>query len=196
MTLEEYRKLYQELNYRILQAQKDLDIEFTASLKHFNDLYKEEQISNRKWFIDNLDYILKHKEYIKRSPHLGLIVIDFLMPYFEAGCVGGFSYSSPKDFKIYLKDLLYLWENGFTYNDFPITEFGDIIRQSRYVAINYVEDNKEKFIILVNGKDKELISYYKRLFLQHKSLNIAYQYPNWQTYKTIKDMIKIVKKEN
>ena len=45
MTLEEYRKLYQELNYRILQAQKDLDIEFTASLKHFNDLYKEEQIS-------------------------------------------------------------------------------------------------------------------------------------------------------
>ena len=100
------------------------------------------------------------------------------------------------NFKIYLKDLLYLWENGFTYNDFPITEFGDIIRQSRYVAINYVEDNKEKSIILVNGKDKELISYYKRLFLQHKSLNIAHQYPNWQTYKTIKDMIKIVKKEN
>lgn len=195
MTLEEYRLRYKELNNKIKEAQSNLETELVSSSHVFNQLYKEKQEKDKLLFIDNLSSVLRHKDYIKKSS-LANIVIDFLLPYYQAGMAGGAGFSTSSNFKIYLKDLINMWENGFLYNGCPILEYKIIIHNNRKLLIEYVKDNTSFKITFLNKDATNAINYYAPIIEKLKSLNINKHYQNWETHKTISALSIIYTKKD
>ncbi len=196
MILEEYRSRYAILFDKINLAKKILEQELTFSHHEFNKAYHIQQLQDKEWFAQNLDYILKNKKHFETSPGLGDIVIDFLLPYYNGGLVAGVAWNSPLNFKLYLKDLLYLWDIGFCYNGYPILSYKEIRRYERTILIEYVKNScieivKDKY---VKGQNSLALS--QNIISKLNSLNIADLYPDWQTYKTISVIKNTLKKES
>lgn len=158
--------------------------------KEFCKLFEDKQEIDKKWFIENFNYIWKHKERFKYNETFKNIVIDFLPIYKTGGIAGGCGFNDVKSM-IYLDSLITMWDEGFTYNSYPIISLKIYYHNGKQVSISYIKDNQE--IEEVLGSD------YKKTFsdsqLEHFTDMIkCFTYTEdkisrWDRYKTI-DILK------
>jgi len=197
MTLFEYRQHYADLNNRISHAQAELDDELISTKDEFHKLYQRQQVIDKCWFVSHLDYFLKHKQRFQSSNELGHIIIDFLTLYRYAGLAGGAAFSSKSGCKIFLKDLLNLWDEGFTYQGYPIIAYEWYIHEGKKIIITYVKNCRIEVVSTGYLTTKNPLELPEKVLKKVQQANVYSRYPDWQTYKTI-DVVRNVlnKKES
>jgi len=200
MNLKQYRQRYADLYDKVKFAQNELDCEVASTKDDFNELYQRQKNIDRQWFAANLNYILKHKKPFQSYLGLGGIVIDFLNLYYGAYMVAGVAFdvgAEFRNFKILVKDLLTLWDEGFTYQGFPIIGYEKYIHWGEKIRITYIENGSIKEVSTDFMKEKNPLELPKEIVQKVKKANVSLKYPDWQTYKTI-DLVRNVldKKES
>lgn len=189
MTLSDYRQHYADLFNKIQTAQSNLDDYLYETRDSFSRLYKKQQEIDKRWFVAHLDYILRHKDEFTQSEQLNNIVIDFLLPYRSAGMVAGFAWNSSEEYKIYLKDLINLWDSGFCYEGNPIISYQVICHYGRKIILEYVQNGRIKQITKEYKNGSNPLELSKELISQVNAYDISDQYPDWKIYKRI-DLIR------
>ena len=193
MNINDYRKKYTELEQNIEKAQKAFEIFKISAKRDFEELYAEKNKKHLNWFAEHFDYFQKHQEYIKKSPILSKIVIDFMPLYIGGGLISGAGFSiNPSGYKIFLGDLLDLWDSGFCYEGHPIVFCELRIHWSTTFVIKYI---KNKRVETVHKKYDGHLWYlpeigeetYKKL----KKYNISKKFPDMSIYRNIELMMKI-----
>lgn len=195
MNIHEYRKQYLKLEQKIFQAQQALETFKVSEYNNFCSLYEAEKEKHLNWLATHLDFLQKHKEYIKNSATLSKIVIDFLPLYIGGGLVAGAAFTFGSQYKIYLKDLLDVWDAGFCYEGCPIVSCHIGIHWKTEYNIKYIKNKK----ILtarkcVQGAFRDLPEISKEVFEKVRQANIAQKYPDMSTYRNIDLLIKIFNK--
>ena len=196
MNINEYRKQYLELEQRAAQAQQELATFKAAEHRDFYELYHEEQKKHLNWFAEHFDYIAKHKEYIKKSPILSKIVIDFMYLYCGGGLASGCGFSiNSSGYKIFLGDLLDIWDAGFCYEGCPIVHCELGIHWGTTYIIKYIKNNKiETIKKKYEGHQWYLPEISEEIFTRVKKANITKKFPDMSTYRNIELMMKILEK--
>ena len=194
MNLREYRQRYADFYNKIQTAKDELNSELFATQKEFDELYCRQQEIDKRWFAGNLDYIIRHREHFQKSG-LGDIIIDFLLLYCNSGMVGGFAWGSSSDYKIRLKDLLSLWQKGFTYEGFPIISYHVIIHYGHKIRLEYVKNGHIEVVYRECVDGKNPLELPNELISEVKSQDISYKYPSWQTYQTIDQIRNVLEKK-
>lgn len=184
MTLDDYRQRYADLLSLVNSVKSNFESYLYETKKEFQRLYLYEQLYNKQWFATHLDYILRHQTHFQNS-ELGKIVIDFLWLYREAGYAAGVAWDSAERYKIYLKDLIHLWDNGFTYKGYPIISYQVIIHNGKKIIIDYVKNRQIETATQEYENGFNSLELPNQLISSVKSLNVADQYPDWTIYKTI-----------
>lgn len=189
-----YRKMYMKLRQKTQCVQKNLAAFEQDNKYDFSELYKKEQEKHLKWFVEHIDYIQKYKEYIKNSPILSKIVIDF-MPLFDyAGLASGAAFQYGKKFKIFLGDLLRIWDAGFCYHHCPIISYKAGIHHNTDITIQYIQDKQIKTLQKkVKGSFKHLPDIDPRIFKELCSMNVIAQFQDMMTYRNLNLMMKVCK---
>ena len=195
MNLNEYRQHYADLQEKVTAAQNELDSALVVTQKKFNKLYAHQQMLDKSWFVRNLSFILKHKEFFKKGI-TGNVVVDFLTLYRSAGMVAGAGWGSSFDFKVYLKDLIDLWDNGFTYNGYPIISYNIIIHNGYRIMLEYVKLDHLETVSRSDQKGENPLHLPKEIIEKVKSCDITDKYPDWTIYNTISVIRKVLDKEN
>ena len=197
MTLSEYRQRYAGIYHKIQTAQNKLNSELAATKTAFDRLYQRQQEIDKRWFVANLDFFLKHKKHFTSDFGLSYIIVDFLTLYHFGGLVGGAGFGSDLDVKITIKDLLNLWDEGFTYKGYPIICYERYIHNGIKIKITYVKNCRIEVVSTDYLQTKnplelpgELLKKVRQADVSHK-----YIYQNWQTYKTIDMVRKALEKE-
>lgn len=198
MTLNDYRQRYAGLYDKIQTAEQELRHELAATEKEFNKLYQRQQEIDKRWFVASSSYFLKYKKHFTSDFGLSRIIIDFLLLYRNAGMVGGAAWDSSSDYKIRLKDLINLWDNGFCYKGNPIISYQVITHYGRKVIIDYIKNGRIERISKDNKEGKNPLELPNELIKKVQEANIAYkqQYQNWQTYRTIDAVRKVSDKRD
>lgn len=193
MTLSEYRQRYADIYQKIQTAEQELRHELVATEKEFNKLYQRQQEVDKRWFVANLDFFLKYKKHFTSDFGLSQIIVDFLTLYHFGGLVGGAGFGSSYDCKITIKDLLNLWDEGFTHKGFPIVCYERYIHNGIKVRISYIRNGRIEAASTGYIQGKNPLELPQEVIDKVKKANLAfkYQYQNWQTYKTI-DVIRNV----
>ena len=198
MNINEYRKKYLELEQKAAQAKQDFEIFKIGEKCNFNNLYYEEQKEHLNWFVKHFDYIERHKEYIKKSPILSKIVIDFMCLYRGGGLISGAGFSiASGGYKIFLGNLLDVWDAGFCYEGYPIVhcEFGihwGTTYIIKYIKNNTIETVEKKY----DGHQWYVPEIGEEVFNLLKKFNINKQFPDMSTYRTIELIKCTLKTEN
>lgn len=191
MNINDYRKKYAELQQNIAKAEQDLQAFKISECQEFNKLFHQKQEEHLKWFAEHIDCFQKHKEYIKKSPSLSNIVIDFMSLYGGGCLVSGAGFSFGSGYKIFLGDLLDIWDLGFCYNGYPIVHCELCIHWNTECIIKYIKNKK---IESIRKRAKGTFSYLpelkKEIFDHVKKANINSKFPDMQMYKNIDLMIK------
>ena len=142
-------------------------------------------------FTEHIDYFQKHKEYIKKSPYLSKIVIDFMSLYGGGGLISGAGFCLSNGYKIFLGDLLDLWDSGFCYNGCPIVFCELRIHWSTHYTIKFIKDKKiETIQKKFEGHHWFLPEIGEDIFKQMKKANINSKFPDMATYKNIETIMK------
>lgn len=192
MNINDYRQKYAELEQNIEKAQNAFKIFKISAPSGFNELYREEKERHLNWFAEHFDYFQKHKEYIKKSPILSKIVIDFMPLYFGGGLISGAGISiNPGGYKIFLGNLLDLWDSGFCYEGHPIVfcELGihwDTTCVIKYIKDKHVETVQKKY----KGRQWYIPEMGEEIFNQLKKYNISRKFPDMSIYRNIELMMK------
>lgn len=180
MTYEEYIEQFKNYENQIKDLLKQQKLFVTINTEEFNKLFEEKCKDDRKWFIEHFNYIWKHKDYLKDKAPFNQIIIEFLKLYNIGGIMAGAGFNGQLN-SIYLKDLIKLWDNGFTYNNFPIIEYKKIIHNGQEKYITYIENNNAKTIRDDDFNDTEIIEKLKTLATNNSN--------HWITNSTI-DILK------
>jgi len=195
MNVGDYRKQYLELEQKAARARQDFETFKTAEHRDFYELYHKEQEEHLNWFAEHFDYFQKHKEYIKKSPILSKIVIDFMPLYHGGGLISGAGFSvCSSGYKIYLGNLLDIWDSGFCYEGYPIvfSEFG--MHWTTNYIVKYIKNNRiENVKKIYQGHQWYLPEIDKTIYEQLKKYNINKKFPDMSTYRTIDLIISAVK---
>lgn len=176
MTYEEYIekfKNYEDQIKDLINQQKKFKQD---NDKDFNQLFAKKCADDKKWFTEHFDYILKHKDFLKDKPPFNQIIIEFLNLYTIGGLMSGVGFNGQLN-SIYLRDLIDLWDNGFTYNGFPIIEYKKIIHNGKQKYITYIENNELKTVRDDNFNDEDIITKLKKVATNNKN--------HWLNYTTI-----------
>jgi len=193
MTLSEYRQRYADLYNKIQTAQSKLDSELAATQTAFDRLYQRQQEIDKRWFVANLNFFLKYKHHF--TSHFGLdeIIIDFLNLYQYGGLVGGAGFGGNLCHKISIKDLLTLWDEGFTYKGYPIIGYEKYIHEGIKIKITYVKNCRIEVVSTDYLRTKNPLELPEELLKKVRQADVShkYIYQNWQTYKTI-DVVRNV----
>lgn len=197
MTLQEYRQRYADLYNKIQTTQSTLDAELAATKTAFDRLYQRQQELDKRWFAANLDFFLKYKKHFQSHFGLDEIIIDFLTLYHHAGLVGGAGFGTSLDCKIKISDLLSLWDDGFTYQGYPIIGYGKYIREGIKIKITYVKNGRIEEVSTDYLRGKNPLELPEELLKKVRQVNVShkYIYQNWQTYKTIDAVRKVLDKK-
>lgn len=197
MTLQEYRQRYADIYHKIQTAQSKLDSELAATQTAFDRLYQRQQEIDKRWFVANLSFFLKHKKHFTSDFGLSQIIVDFLLPIRNAGMVAGFAWNSSSDYKIYLKDLLSLWDNGFCYEENPIISYQVITHYGKKITIEFVKNGRIESIKREYKEGKNPLELPEELLKKVRQADVShkYIYQNWQTYKTIDVVRKVLDKK-
>ena len=197
MTLNDYRQRYADLYNKVNQAQQELDHELVATEKEFNKLYQRQQDIDKRWFVANSDFFFKHKKHFQSDFGLSQIIIDFLLPYRNAGMVGGAAWNSSSEYKIYLKDLFNLWDDGFCYEGNPIISYQVITHYGQKIIIDYIKNGRIERISREHKDGKNPLALPSELLEKVRKANLAFkhQYQNWQTYKMIDVVRNVLEKK-
>ena len=180
MTYEEYIEKFKNYEYQIKDLIKQ-QIQFQRdNAEDFNKLFEKKCEDDRKWFIEHFDFIWKHKDYLKDKAPFNLILIEFLNLYTIGGLQAGVGFNGQLN-SIYLRDLIELWDKGFTYNSFPIIEYKKVIHNGKQKYITYIENNVSKTIRDDDFNDEDIIKKLNNNATNNKN--------HWLTYKTI-DILK------
>lgn len=191
MDINDYRKKHAELQQNIAKAEQDLQAFKISECQEFNKLFHQEQEEHLKWFAEHIDCFQKHKEYIKKSPSLSNIVIDFMLLYGGGGLVSGAGFSLGSGYKIFLGDLLDIWDLGFCYNGYPIVHCELRIHWNTEYIIKYIKNKKIESIRKTAKGTFSYLPELKKEILEHvKKANINSKFPDMQMYKNIDLMIK------
>lgn len=196
MTLSEYRQRYADLYNKIQTAQSKLDAELAATKTAFDRLYQRQQEIDKRWFVANLDFFLKYKKHFQSHFWLDEIIIDFLTLYHHAGLVGGAGFGTSPDCKIKISDLLTLWDDGFTYKGYPIIAYEKYVYHGIKIKITYVKNCRIEVVNTDYLSTKNPLELPEKLLKQVRQANVShrYIYQNWQTYKTIDVVRKVLEK--
>ena len=193
MNIKEYRTKYFELEQNISNAQREFEI-FKISNYEFKNLYEYEQEKHLRWFVEHFDYIQRHKEYIKNSPILSKIVIDFLPLFDYAGLASGAAFQYGKKFKIFLGNLLNIWDEGFCYQNFPIISYKARIHYNTDITIQYIQEKQIKTLQRkVIGSFKHLPELDPEIFKKITNANVVTQFPDMMTYPNLSLIIDVCK---
>ena len=190
MTLEELKRQNAKYANKINLLKLEQDSFQQEHYKEFCKLFEDKQEIDKKWFIENFDFIWKHKERFKYNEPFKDIVIDFLPIYKTGGIVGGCGFNGVKSM-IYLDSLITMWDEGFTYNSYPIISLKVYYHNGKQVSISYIKDNQE--IEEVFGSNYE--NTFTDLQLEHFTDMIKCftstedKISRWDRYKTI-DILK------
>ena len=195
MTLQEYRRHYADLNDKISQAQAELDDDLVTTKDEFSKLYQRQQVIDKRWFVNNLSFILKYKKHFQSDYGLSQIIIDFLTLYRYAGLVGGAAFNPEYGCKIFIKDLLNLWDEGFTYNGYPIIEYEQYIHQGKKIIITYVKNCRIEVVSTDYLMTQNPLQLPEDILKKVQQANVYYKYPDWQTYKTIDVVRRVLNKK-
>lgn len=192
MNINDYRKQYLELEQKAKKARQEFETFKVAEHRDFYELYRKEREEHLNWFAEHFDYIEKHKEYIKKSPILGKIVVDFMTLYKGGGLVSGAGFSiAASGYKIFLKDLFDVWDDGFCYEGFPIIHCEFRIHWGTSYVIKYIKNNKiETVEKKYEGHQWYVPEIGEEVFNLLKKFNINKQFPDMSTYRNIDLMIK------
>lgn len=194
MNINDYRKQYREFEERATKAKQDFEMFKVAEHRDFYELYRKEQEKHLLWIAEHIDYLQKHKEYIKNSPSLSKIVIDFLPLYTGGGLVSGAGFCLCSKYKIYLGDLIDVWDAGFCYKGYPIVSCNIGIHWNTDYTIKYIKNKKIKEIkVSVKGQFRHLPGVPSEVFGKVRKANIADQFHDMSTYKNIDLLIKVCK---
>lgn len=194
MNINDYRKQYREFKERAAKAKQDFEMFKVAEHRDFYELYRKEQEEHLLWLAEHIDYLQKHKEYIKNSPGLSKIVIDFLPLYTGGGLVSGAGFCLCSKYKIYLGDLLDVWDAGFCYNGHPIVSCNIGIHWNTDYQLKYIKNKKiEEVRVSIKGQFRHLPEINKEVFAKVCKANIAKHFPDMSTYKNIDLLIKVCK---
>ena len=194
MNINDYRKQYREFEERAAKAKQDFEMFKVAEHRDFYELYRKEQEEHLLWLAEHIDYLQKHKEYIKNSPGLSKIVIDFLPLYTGGGLVSGAGFCLCNKYKIYLGDLLDVWNAGFCYKGYPIVSCNIGIHWNTDYNIKYIKSKKiEEVRVSVKGQFRYLPGIPSEIFGKVRKANIADQFHDMSTYKNIALLIKVCK---
>lgn len=183
MTYEEYIekfKNYEDQIKDLINQQKKFKQD---NDKDFNQVFAKKCENDKKWFVEHFDYILKHKDFLKDKSPFNQIIIEFLNLYTIGGLQAGVGFNGQLN-SIYLRDLIDLWDNGFTYNGFPIIEYKKIIHNRQQKNITYIENNELKTVRDDNFNDEDFIAKLKSVATNNKN--------HWLNYTTI-DKLKGLK---
>lgn len=193
MNLNDYRQRYADLYNKVNQAQQELDHELASTRDEFDKLYQRQQDIDKRWFVANLDFFFKHKKHFTSDFGLSQIIVDFLTLYYTAGLCGGAGFSSGLDFKISIKDLLNLWDEGFTHKGYPIIFYERYLHDGVKIKITYIRNGRIEVASTGYLRSKNPLALPSELLEKVRKANLAYkhQYQNWQTYKTI-DVVRNV----
>ncbi len=191
MNLQDYRRHYADLYNKIETAKQEFTGELTATRETFDKLYRQQQEIDKRWFVANLDFFLKHKARFQSSSGLGEIIIDFFTLDYFAGLVGGFGFCSGRECKVYLKDLLRLWDEGFTYRGYPIVGYESYTHHGRKIIISYIKNGRIEVASTGYLTGQNPLELPKEITEKVKKVDVSNKYPHWQTYKTI-DVVRNV----
>jgi hypothetical protein len=199
LSLNDYRQRYADIYQKIQTAEQELRNELAATKTVFDRLYQRQQEIDKRWFVANLNFFLKHKKHFTSDFGLSQIIVDFLTLYHFGGLVGGAGFGSDLDVKITIKDLLTLWDEGFTYKGYPIIAYEKYVYHGFKIKITYVKNCRIEVVSTDYLRTKNPLELPKELMEKVRKANLAfkYQYQSWQTYKTI-DVVRNVlnKKES
>lgn len=194
MNINDYRKQYREFEERAAKAKQDFEMFKVAEHRDFYELYCKEQEEHLLWLAEHIDYLQKHKEYIKNSSSLSKIVVDFLPLYTGGGLVSGAGFCLCSKYKIYLGDLLDVWDAGFCYKGYPIVSCNISIHWNTDYNIKYIKSKKiEEVRVSVKGQFRHLPGVPSEIFGKVRKANIADQFHDMSTYKNIDLLIKVCK---
>ena len=196
MNLQEYRQYYAELNNEIALAKNKFEYELLATKDEFYKLYRDKQEADRQWFAANVDFFIKHQEKFCSSYGLSRIVIDFFNIGFHGGMAGGAAFSTSPFDKIFIKDLLTLWSEGFTYQGYPIVEYAKYSHHGVKIKIRYIKNKRIEEVStgFIMGKNPlELPDEFMKKF---KGTNLSAKYPDWKIYKTVDVVRNVLNKRN
>jgi len=193
LSLNDYRQRYADIYQKIQTAEQELRHELVATEKEFNKLYQRQQEVDKRWFVTNLDFFLKYKKHFTSDFGLSQIIVDFLTLYHTAGLCGGAGFGSELDIKITIKDLLTLWNDGFTYKGYPIIGYEKYIHDGIKIKITYVKNCRIEVVSTDYLRTKNQLELPEKILKKVQQANVAhkYIYQNWQTYKTI-DVVRNV----
>lgn len=196
MNLIQFRQHYADLNNQIFQAQNTLDDELASTKDEFQKLYKQQQELDKEWFVSNLSFILKYKKHFQSDYGLSQIIIDFLTLYRYAGLVGGAAFNPNYGCKIFIKDLLNLWDEGFTYNGYPIIGYEQYIHQGKKIIITYVKNCRIEVVSTDYLMTQNPLQLPEEIMKKVRKANVShkYMYQDWQTYKTIDVVRRVLNK--
>lgn len=192
MTLSEYRQRYADIYHKIQTAEQELRHELITTKDEFDKLYQRQQEIDKRWFISRLDFFLKHKKHFTSDFGLSQIIVDFLNLYQYGGLVGGAGFGGNLCHKISIKDLLTLWDEGFTYQGYPIIAYEKYVYHGIKIKITYVKNCRIE-VVSTDYVYKNPLELPEELLKKVRQANVAhkYVYQNWQTYKTI-DVVRNV----
>lgn len=209
ISVKDYRELYGSLNAEVdrfkkfvANAEKALQDTINSTKSEFDKALKQKREDDKRWFVDNLAYILKYKDFIAKSRKFGEIIIDFLPIYQATGLVmhSGFYFCCKK---ITLKKLLQLWDNGFKYNDCPILGYEHEKVSGETMTIDgrtwgIKGRNSLNITYYKNGQihtDSDTSMFYplpEQIISQIREADVSHLYPDWQEYPTI-DVLKMLR---
>lgn len=180
MNLQDYKNKYSNYNTQIKQIEIERDSFIANSQNEFNELFKQKQIEDKQWFIENFDYIWNHKDYFYNHSPFKDIVIDFLTLYESTGLCSGAAFHCKKSM-LFLSDLIYAWNNGYLYKDKPLIKYKKTNHNGNIKKwFSYIENNQEYTIQDDNYDDSKLEAI---KFSWNNKISI------WDRYKTI-DILK------
>lgn len=185
--LKRKNKFYADQIDELIKQQKSFQQDNKST---FNQLFKNKQLKDYDWFVRHFDYVWKHRELLKCKDPFKNIVIDFLTLYKSAGLAGGAAFSGSSD-KVFLGNLITMWENGLTHNNYPIISVEEYIHQGNTIIISYIKDNqvwRETFGSKANKPfDRPLFKKYTEMIRKY---NISESKLSlWEDYQTI-DILK------
>ena len=190
MSVADFRKKYHEYNVQIENLKKERDRFCRENQEKFKAETEQKKILDRKWFVENIDYIGRYKNKIQNSSLFGSIIIDFLPVYKIGGLVGGAAFGGEQS-AICLKDLLTAWDQGFLYRNNPIISFEHYIHHGHKYKITYIKD-KQEFVAELFDKEYKSQLHEQMDCLEKMIKNYALRQSDfslWDSYNTI-DILK------
>ena len=134
---------------------------------------------------------MKYKKHFQSDYGLSDIIIDFLTLNKFAGLVGGVAFNPDYGCKILIKDLLNLWDEGFTYEGYPIIGYECYIHQGKKIIITYIKNCRIQVVSTDYLMTQNPLQLSEEIMKKVRKANVCYKYPDWKSYKTISVVRKV-----